>query len=153
MKKIVEQDDCAPDSMETFKEQMKNKIGISFEEFQKNGLIVSNDYDYEIQYCGYSLRCSADDQFWKLYDLRPTVIKTPNPIILVVRVNCRTSAANIQGISFALNEKLKESYYVLVVPDQPDDTEVKFELLTIDDKVRELDLCELQEIVLKNCGE
>lgn len=68
---ILEQDECAPDSLEYFERDMKEKIGISLQEFKKNALVVENDYDYILEYCGYRLQTSADNQYWKLYDQRP----------------------------------------------------------------------------------
>jgi hypothetical protein len=68
LKLIAQQDDCAPDSLETFCKDMKIKTEYSFEEFKTKAEKVSViDTTLQWKLKAYTLEISSDDPFYKLF--------------------------------------------------------------------------------------
>lgn len=67
-KYLIQQDDCAPDSLEYFNEQMKKITGLYVHEFQKKGKETTTEKDNFISfsYENFILEIFPEDPFWKL---------------------------------------------------------------------------------------
>ena len=67
MKYLLQQDDCAPDSLESFKEQIEKKFNLKLSDFLKNKPKLTNDgMTLNWYYKGFVLSKSADDPFYIL---------------------------------------------------------------------------------------
>lgn len=66
--KLLQQDDAAPDSYQTFSQDFVNLTGQTIEEFKASAV-----YNFDGMCIGYTsptllLSCCADDPFWVLYN-------------------------------------------------------------------------------------
>ena len=63
---IFQQDDCAPDAYETFREQFLQVVGISVEEFKSTSVRSESERGDEHYYTGekYTLSICASDPYW-----------------------------------------------------------------------------------------
>ena len=61
MKILLQQDECAPDSLEYFKKEMKEKYNLTFDLFIEQGNLTDNGYQYK----GYLLEYK-DEPYWTL---------------------------------------------------------------------------------------
>lgn len=70
MKLLYQQDDCAPDAHEFFLKKFQKIVGISFPDW-KAGKTNCSSYDDTVTYKDdtYLVTCSADDPYWKLFQL------------------------------------------------------------------------------------
>lgn len=70
MKLLYQQDDCAPDSLERFHKAFSAITGYSFLDWYNN-IATRLENDYNIIYSDgiYQIECSADDPYWKLFQL------------------------------------------------------------------------------------
>ena len=68
MKIILQQDDCAPDALQTFETEFKKITGESRYDFVKSSRHCTDDNGYTSYYFKdkYRLSISADDPYWKL---------------------------------------------------------------------------------------
>jgi hypothetical protein len=67
--KLFQQDDCAPDSMEYFEEQLVKEIGINSYKFKLDAKFKEADMTLSWELNGYLLEYSGDDPFYILYKL------------------------------------------------------------------------------------
>jgi len=67
MKKLLEQDDCCPDSMQTFEEQFYTIVNKSITEFKMGAETKHTESDLVYENSGFKLEVSADDPYYKLY--------------------------------------------------------------------------------------
>lgn len=67
-KVILQQDDCAPDSLEYFIEKFKELISISPSEFRHDATKeeIDNGYQTDFYLGDYKLSICADDPYWSL---------------------------------------------------------------------------------------
>lgn len=68
MKKLLQEDDCAPDAREYFIEEMKEEYNIDFSDFFKNGIQTEVDElctQYRLN--GFILEYNGDDPYYRLY--------------------------------------------------------------------------------------
>jgi len=65
---LLQQDDCAPDALEYFIKDLKEKFDIDFNIFKDKSEVKSLECEYytEYHYNGYFLEISADDPYYKL---------------------------------------------------------------------------------------
>ena len=66
--KILQEDDCAPDAREYFIKGMKEKFGLDFYAFRKNG--TRNEIDdlcIQYYYHEFTLEFNGDDPYYILY--------------------------------------------------------------------------------------
>lgn len=69
-KLLLQQDDCAPDSLEWFKREMFKAHGLHFDEFNKQERHWSDDKkSYWHELGNFSIELCFDDPYWKLYKL------------------------------------------------------------------------------------
>lgn len=64
---ILQQDDCAPDSLESFKEELKCYTGFSLEKFNEFWLSTDGGFSRECKIGCWTIEHSADDPFYALY--------------------------------------------------------------------------------------
>lgn len=69
MKTILEQDDCAPDSLEYFDKKFKEITGENRYDFIKSSKYVNNDSYFKDNYI---LSTSIDGPYWRLEEFTPT---------------------------------------------------------------------------------
>lgn len=68
MKTIIQQDDCAPDALQTFEEEFIKIVGENRNAFIKTAKHYTPDNGYTSYHTkgNYELSISADDPYWKL---------------------------------------------------------------------------------------
>lgn len=69
-KLLLQQDDCAPDSLEWFKREMLKAHGLHFDDFNKQERHWSDDKkSYWHELGNFSIELNHDEPYWKLYKL------------------------------------------------------------------------------------
>lgn len=64
---LLREDDCAPDALEYFIKDMRQKFGLDFYEFTEKGIRTEPDeLTMKWRYNGYVLSFHGDDPFYKL---------------------------------------------------------------------------------------
>ncbi|MBJ7265555.1 hypothetical protein [Idiomarina abyssalis] len=66
---ILQQDECAPDSLEHFEEQMKAKLGMSIEEFKLEAAHTSSNDCEMWMLSGYRLEIAPDHPWYTLAEV------------------------------------------------------------------------------------
>ena len=63
---ILQQDDCAPDALDTFEEAFKTKFGFTFQDFKKKAKRESSDDEYMMTYTlnGIEASIEAGSPWW-----------------------------------------------------------------------------------------
>lgn len=64
---ILQQDDCAPDSLESFEEKLKCYTGFSLGEFYEFRASTDGGFSWEFKIGCWTIEHSADDPFYTLY--------------------------------------------------------------------------------------
>lgn len=62
---LLIQDDCAPDSLQSFENQLLIKFGLTMDEFFQRGQKIEFGYSMD----GYKLERFPEDPYWQLSDL------------------------------------------------------------------------------------
>lgn len=65
--KIMQQDDCAPDSMDVFVEKLGEHTGYTWQAFQELGTAIPNEMGVEIYLDEWVVSWSCDDPFYILW--------------------------------------------------------------------------------------
>lgn len=66
MKYLLLEDDCAPDSLAWFEEELKKQFNLTIHDFKSKGRRATGDDYIKYHYQGYILSIYADDQHWHL---------------------------------------------------------------------------------------
>ena len=85
--KLFQQDDCAPDSFESFSEEFKASVGMTVSEFKKVAFQANFPDGIQWSHKGYMLEWWCDDPFYLLYDLRRPLFKRPAEVIQLFAEN------------------------------------------------------------------
>lgn len=64
---ILQEDDCSPDSLESFDREFLQITGKTRTEWKESAVLVENGYNITYKGNGYTLTCSADSPYWELY--------------------------------------------------------------------------------------